>query len=269
MPEFLCVVCGTRYPESASPPPACPICQDERQWVRWAGQAWLDASELAATHHNVFREEDKNVCGIGTEPAFAIGQRALLLLRPEGNVLWDCISLVDAATVAEIQARGGLAAIAISHPHFFSAMVAWSEAFGGVPVYLHETHRPHVVSPHPCIRFWSGDRHSLAPDLTLVRVGGHYEGSTVLHWSRAAAGHGALCPGDSIRVAQDRDQLAFMYSYVNFIPLSARRVQAIWDAVADLPFERIYGYWFDFKVMTDAKAKLHRSVRRYLAALAD
>ena len=28
---------------------------------------------------------------------------------------------------------GGLKAIAISHPHYYSSMVEWSRAFGGVP----------------------------------------------------------------------------------------------------------------------------------------
>jgi hypothetical protein len=32
-------------------------------------------------------------------PAFAIGQRALLVHTPNGNILWDCLSLIDAATV--------------------------------------------------------------------------------------------------------------------------------------------------------------------------
>ena len=41
-----------------------------------------------------FRREGELI-GIGTSPAFGIGQRALLVRTPQGNVLWDCISLID------------------------------------------------------------------------------------------------------------------------------------------------------------------------------
>jgi len=36
-----------------------------------------------------------------------------------GNILWDCVSLIDSDTVARIQALGGISAIAISHPHYY------------------------------------------------------------------------------------------------------------------------------------------------------
>ena len=43
---------------------------------------------------------------IVTEPKFAIGQRALLVEAPGGNVLWDCVSLIDDATIAAVEALG-------------------------------------------------------------------------------------------------------------------------------------------------------------------
>lgn len=33
---------------------------------------------------------------------FAIGQRAILLLTPHGNVLWDCITYLDQETVDKV-----------------------------------------------------------------------------------------------------------------------------------------------------------------------
>src|SRR5436190_24227487 len=75
-----------------------------------------------ADHHNRPEEEAPRLLGIGTEPEFAIGQRALLLQSPGGNLLWDCISLLDGRTIAEVKARGAVRAIAISHPHFYSSM---------------------------------------------------------------------------------------------------------------------------------------------------
>ena len=40
MENFICVQCGTQFDETAEPPPSCPICEDERQFVRHAGQEW-------------------------------------------------------------------------------------------------------------------------------------------------------------------------------------------------------------------------------------
>jgi len=77
---------------------------------------------LANDHHNRFEEAASQLLGIGTEPEFAIGQRALLLQSPGGNLLWDCISLLDDETIAKVNARGGIRAMAISHPHFYSSM---------------------------------------------------------------------------------------------------------------------------------------------------
>ena len=33
MPAFICNTCGTQYEPSENPPAACPICDDERQYV--------------------------------------------------------------------------------------------------------------------------------------------------------------------------------------------------------------------------------------------
>ncbi len=111
---------------------ALPICEDERQYIGWKGQQWTTLDKLRADHHNTLRTEEPNLTGIGTEPGFAIAQRALLVQAPGGNVPWDCITLIDEATVEAVRALGGISAIAISHPHYYSAMVA-----GTVSVRLH------------------------------------------------------------------------------------------------------------------------------------
>ena len=110
MTNYFCVQCGVQFAESAVPPSRCPICEDERQYVRWEGQAWLTPEELAAKHRLAMRE-DMDVLAFGIEPRFAIGQRALLAETPHGNVLWDCVSLVSEEAVTEINRRGGLQAI--------------------------------------------------------------------------------------------------------------------------------------------------------------
>src|SRR6476660_3081560 len=62
--------------------------EDERQFVRHGGQQWTTLKRLAAYHHNRLAEEAPRLLGIGTEPEFAIGQRALFLQSDGGNLLW-------------------------------------------------------------------------------------------------------------------------------------------------------------------------------------
>jgi hypothetical protein len=142
-------------------------------------------------------------------------------------VLWDCISLIDDPTVAVVKSLGGLAAIAISHPHFYSSMVEWSHALNGVPIYLHESNRKYVVRPDPAIIFWTGEAQSLGKGLTLIRCGGHFMGSTVLHWAAGAEGRGVLLTADTINVVADRRYVSFMHSFPNLIPLHASKVRVL------------------------------------------
>jgi glyoxylase-like metal-dependent hydrolase (beta-lactamase superfamily II) len=268
MPLWICEQCGAQFPESGDPPASCPICEDERQYVNWNGQAWLTRDELEKRHKLVWCD-DLGLLGIGLEPSFAIGQRALLIPERDGCVLWDCVPLATPAAVAHVRSLGGLKAIAISHPHYYGAVADWSEAFGGAPVYLHRDDRQWVTRPHPSIVPWSGDTYSISDDIQLVRTGGHFAGGTVLHWRAGADGRGALLTGDVAMVAMDRRSLSFMYSFPNYIPLNARAVQAIARAVAPLAFDRIYGAWWGRNIGANAKSAFDFSVRRYLAAISD
>ncbi len=199
---------------------------DDRQYVRWDGQDWLTLDELRKTHKVHVADEAGNITGFGVTPAFAIDQRAMLLQSPAGNVLWDCVSLIDDAAIAEVKQRGGLAAIAISHPHFYTSMVEWSDAFGGVPIYIHEDERQWVQRPSPAIRFWSGETQAVNAEMTLVRCGGHFSGGQVLHWGAALGGRGALFTGDIVMVVMDRRYVSFMRSFPNIVPLNRARRRA-------------------------------------------
>jgi hypothetical protein len=181
-------------------------------------------------------------------------------------VLWDCIALLDDATIAIITALGGLSAVAISHPHYYTTMVEWGRAFG-CPVYLHAADREHVMRPDRALRFWEGETDALGDGLTLIRCGGHFEGGTVLHWAGGAGGKGALLSGDIVQVIPDRRYVSFMRSYPNLVPLSMGAVDHIVTALEPHAFERIYGAWWDAHVLTDAKAALRRSAQRYRSAI--
>ena len=267
MQAFICTACGTEYPPSEATPRQCAICEEERQYIPPEGQGWTTLPALTVGHANAWREYEPGVVGIGTEPPFAIGQRALLVSTPNGNVLWDCIATLDTATVTLINRLGGLKAIAISHPHFYTTMTEWSRAFGGVPIHLHADDRQWVMRPDPAIKHWSGETLKLMPDVTLIRCGGHFAGGTVLHWAKGAGGRGLICSGDILTITTDRKFVSFMRSYPNFIPLSAAQVEKIGAALAPLAFDAIYGHYFDRVIPKDAKRILEVSVKRYVDAI--
>lgn len=268
MEAFICRTCGVQYAPSEQPPARCPICEDERQYVGWGGQQWTTLEALRSKHHNRIALEEPDLYGIGMEPAFAINQRALLARRPGGNILWDCITVLDEMAVTTVQALGGISAIAISHPHYYSSMVEWSRAFDA-PIYLHAADREWVMRPDPAVNFWEGDAHVLGDGVTLVRCGGHFAGGTVLHWAAGAEGRGVLLTGDIINVVSDRRYVSFMYSFPNLIPLPARSVRAIVGAVEPYDYDRIYGAWWGRVVASGAKDAVRRSAERYIRAIED
>ncbi len=267
MPAFICSACASQFAPSEQPPAECPICQDERQFVPPAGQSWTTLDALARRHFNSYRQHEPGLLGIGTVPQFAIGQRALLVRTPAGNLLWDCIALIDAATVEIVKGLGGLIGIAISHPHYYSTMVEWSHALGGVPIHLHAADRQWIMRPDPVIRLWDGDTLPLADGLTLVRCGGHFAGGTVLHWAAGGAGRGALLTGDIVQLIGDRHYVSFMRSYPNMIPLSAPAVLRIGAMLEPFAFDVLYGAFFDRVVPRGGKDVVRRSVERYVAAI--
>ena len=255
MQSYLCVTCGAAFVPSAEPPSECPICLDERQYVGTQGQRWTTPAELRETHRTRVEEVEPGLTGVGVEPAFAIGQRAL---RVE-SLLWECVPLVDDAVE-------GVETIASSHPHLYSAMVDWADRFDA-RILLHEADREWAMRPSPRIEYWSGERHRVSDALELVRLGGHFAGSTVCVWRDGAAGRGALLAGDTLQVAADRDWVSFMWSYPNMIPLPAAEVERIRAVVETLAFDRVYGGWWDRVIETGAKTKVLRSADRYIDAV--
>lgn len=266
MTAYICLTCGAQYAESDQPPTRCAICEEPRQYVGWDGQRWTTIDQLRHQYAADIREEEPGLMGIGMSPSFAIGQRALLVHSDRANVLWDCISLLDDEIISTVEQLGGISAIAVSHPHYYSSIVEWAEAFDA-PVYLHGADRQWVMRPDERIEFWEGDTLSLDGGIELVRLGGHFEGGTVVHWRAGCEGRGALLTGDVVQVVQDRRWVSFMRSYPNLIPLSADEVARIAARLQPYAFERIYGAWYGRVVPEDGKGAVERSAKRYINAL--
>ena len=263
---WICATCGVEYPVAAEPPSHCPICEDERQYLGPKGQQWTTPADLARDHAVEWRDLEPGVSGVGVKPSFCIGQRALFIEHPQGGVLYDCVSMIDDAAVDEIGRRGGIAAIVPSHPHFYGAMVSWSERLGNVPVWVHEEDREWVVRPSSNVRFWSGETQTIVPGVTAIHIGGHFSGAQVLHWT-GKDGLGVIGAGDTINVAQDTRWMSFMRSNPNYIPMSPSAVRNIQTMLAPFAFDRLYGSQWPKMVRSGAKDALARSVERYLTAI--
>jgi hypothetical protein len=267
---YLCAACGIQYDAAPSPPARCPVCEDSRVFGVALGprQRWTSLERLRARHRNRFREIDPGVVSIAIEPQFSVGHHCVLVRAEGGNVLWDCISLVDDETIEAVREQGGISAIAISHPHFYGSMVEWSRAFGNVPIYLHAADREWVLRSDPVAVLWEGDRLELSDELTLVHCGGHFDGSAVLHRAGRRDRAGCLLTSDTIAVQEDRESVTFMHNYPKQIPLPAPAILRILAAIEPLEFDRIYGCWPDSVIATGAKQAVLRSAERYLEQLA-
>jgi hypothetical protein len=257
----ICRTCGVQY---GAEQPDCPICLDERQYVGWDGQQWTTLAELRSKgHRGKIQPEGPGVVGVGADPPTSIGQRALLVQTPGGNVLYDMITYLDDDVIAGLRDLGGVSAIAISHPHFYGSMISFAHALDA-PVYIHAKDREWVARPDDAVTFWDGDTQEILDGVTLINAGVHFDGGQVLHWADAEDGRGALFTGDIFTVVQDRRWLSFMHSYPNLIPERPDTIRRAVGMMQPYGFERVYGGWWRRNVETDGAGALRRSADRYL-----
>lgn len=133
----ICTTCGTQFSLNDDMLQLCPICTDDRQYIPENGQTWTTLEELSDRHSVITKKINEGLYELKMVPSFAIGQRALLVLTPAGNILWDCISLLNEPAIEFIKSKGGLKAIAFSHPHYYATMNEWAAIFN-CPIYIHQ-----------------------------------------------------------------------------------------------------------------------------------
>lgn len=265
--HYICETCGVQYERSIEVPEECKICGEERQYISSTGQTWttLDKMIEEGTYKNNIHFEEGRLYSINTNPGFGIGQTAYLLKEKEFNLLWDCITYLDQTTIRQIEDLGGIDAIALSHPHYYSSQVEWAEAFNA-PIYIHEDDREWVTRPSEHIIFWSGESFELQEGIILQRIGGHFKGGTVLEWKNGNSQKGVLLTGDIIRVVADRQWVSFMYSYPNFIPLPSGNVERISSRIKECKFDKLYDA-FNRVIKEEAEQRVQKSASRYMEAL--
>lgn len=264
MPVWICRSCGVEHAPADEPPTTCEICADDREDKLLEGPRWTTLEELRSTGHETLIEQpEPDLYGISVIPRFGIGQRALLLRTPTGNLLWDPPPFLDDAAVERVRELGGAAFVVASHPHMYGVQVEWSRALGGIPVLVAEADRRWVRRPDPVIESWTGQR-QLLPGVSLHTLGGHFPGSAVVHWAAGADGRGVLLAGDTVFVNPDRRTVAFMRSYVNQYPLSAAVVERIATTATALGFDRLYGNTGGV-IASGARDAVRRSADRHVA----
>jgi glyoxylase-like metal-dependent hydrolase (beta-lactamase superfamily II) len=259
--QIICCTCGTAY-RLESVPEICSTCLDERQWVPQDGQAWTKPAELHKKHSVKINRIKDRLYELEINPMFAIGQRALLVLSDQGNILWDCIPMLDEMTIEFIKAKGGLKAIAFSHPHFYSNMNDWAEVFD-CPIYIHKKDEPHIVAKGSHLHLWTGDEMLLWEGVRILNIGGHFEGSSILHVP-FLSDEGSIICGDTLFLSPSKKHFSAVYSSPNRIPLPLAEMKRIKNRLDQIPFDTFYGYIKTQNLENEVKRILKESMARYV-----
>ncbi|KAL8951986.1 MAG: hypothetical protein Q9222_002078 [Ikaeria aurantiellina] len=286
----ICKACGSQYDaiKGEHPKHSENTLQDPRQFVPPSGQQWTNLRSVRESHKNKWKQDAVNpkIWSIWTEPKvrnnecfgsdyvpdhtslkFAIGQRAILVENTNGNVLWDLITLLDDSTIEFIKSRGGLKAIVISHPHFYTTYIEWAQTFD-CPVYLSTEDKEWLCRGLPTdvnTIFIGGTVKAteILPGVTAITAGGHFPGSLVLHWDDH------LFIADTIMTVPVSQLLAFFafnirlirtqsaytphprppgqtsytfqWSIPNMIPLGPDDIWSIWQAMKPYDFHTTFG----------------------------
>lgn len=260
--QKICTACGTQYPPVNIAPELCTICMDDRQYIPEKGQTWTTLDELAGSYSIIIKKLKDSLFELKMAPSFAIGQRAFLVVTPGGNILWDCISLLNEPTVEFIKSKGGLKAIAFSHPHYYTTMNEWAGVFD-CPVYIHQKDEQWIMNKGSHISLWTGIEKGLWDGIRVINIGGHFPGSSILHVPFLSPGATVLC-GDTFYISPSKKHMAVMYSYPNRIPLPLQEVQRIKNQMLQLPFDSMHGFYEFQDIYLNAKEILEISLGKYV-----
>ncbi|KAI0014977.1 beta-lactamase-like protein [Xylariomycetidae sp. FL0641] len=275
---LVCTACGTQFPTvERSEVKTCFICDDPRQFTPPSGQSFTTLDALRSSHRNTFHplSDDDRFISVVTEPKVAIGQRAVIIKTPKGNVMWDCITLLDDDTIKIINAMGGLKAIVISHPHYYTTHVEWGRAFN-CPVYVAEedkvwlaqksAHQSFITETETDIQLGGN-----ASGVKALKLGGHFPGSLVALYEKrlfiadtlvtTPAGMGSW-KTDAEGNARDRpkgmNSYSFLWSIPNMIPLAPDELERMWSILKRHEFTSTHGAFLKMDINQDEQEMKRR-----------
>jgi hypothetical protein len=259
--KSICATCGTQFPPDKPLPQLCPICDDDRQYINVNGQQWTSLENINQQFGLKVTKRSESLYELKMVPDFAIGQRAFLILSPNGNILWDCIPMINEAVMGFIKEKGGLKAIAISHPHYYCTMTEWAKQFN-CPVYIHSSDQQWIMNKSSGIKLWDGYEFPLWDGMKIYNIGGHFPGSSVLHIPQELS-KGLLLCGDSLYIARSKKHIAVMHSYPNQIALSKREFTSVYNKSANLKFDTMLGAFEGQDLIGNADEIFLQSMNRY------
>ena len=240
LPAYACTNCGHWQRWPAPGPTVCPVCADVRNALPAAGFEFLTDKQV----------DELVVCSWATSPVpgidqfsctprFGLDSSGWVVETDRGLVGFECAPWYSDAALDELRRRGGLAVLASSHVHGYGAL--WR---------VQEQLEPPVVAIGVRDLAWTkafrvtwpvDERLEVAPDLTVHRTGGHFDGHCVLHDAR----RGVLFCGDSLKVdfADDGTTPIALSAHKAFhagIPLSHGEVRELREVLAPLAFEAVF-----------------------------
>ncbi|KJZ77722.1 hypothetical protein HIM_02899 [Hirsutella minnesotensis 3608] len=242
---LVCEMCGTQFPTADEQiTKTCHICDDPRQFVPPSGQRFTTLDKVSRLHRNEFTtyDQDPRLTFIETAPKFAIGQRAILIRTPQGNVLWDCVALLDVETIAKITDLGGLKAMVISHPHYYTTHVQWARAFN-CPVYLAADDKSWTVMDSSHQAFLTETTTDIeGTGAVAIKVGGPLSGvSRMGKWEVDALGAQREKP-------PGLNTFTFLWSIPNSIPLNPDELARMWKILRAYDFQATHGAFMGMDV---------------------
>ncbi len=259
--KIICTACGTQYLQESSMLKFCPICSDDRQYIPEQGQTWTNLDNLSNKFSVITNKLSDNLYELKMVPSFAIGQRAIFVIAPGGNILWDCISLLNEPTIEFIKSKGSLKTIAFSHPHYYSTMNEWAETFN-CPIYIHQNDEQWIFNKGRQVSLWNSTEKELWDGIRIINVGGHFPGSSILHIPFLSQGGTVLC-GDTFYISPSKKHMAIMYSYPNRIPLPLQEIQRIKKQMLSIQFDTMHGFYDYQNIYSNAKLILENSLSKY------
>lgn len=259
--KLICTACGTQYQQILVTGALCPICLDDRQAVPEKGQSWTNLQELSEGYSVIIKKLNDNLYELKMAPSFGIGQRALLVNTPTANILWDCIALINEPTIEFIKSKGGLKAIAFSHPHYYTTMNEWAETFN-CPIYIHQKDEQWIFNKGGQVNLWSGTEKELWNGIRIINIGGHFPGSSILHVP-FLSNEGTILCGDTFYISPSKKHAAVMYSYPNRIPLPIQEVQRIKKQILNIQFDTIHGFYDYQNIYSNARHIIRESLDKY------
>ena len=196
----------------------------------------------------------------------------------------------------QINNKGGLRAIVISHPHYYTTCANWAHAFQ-CPLFISADDQGWLCQKQPSLQTMelvpgpAGTVQQILPGVTAIKAGGHFPGSLVLHWEKKLfiadtlvtvpvsadppAAFFVQCESGGISLftvqksaysphprPPGQTSYSFQWSIPNMIPLPPSDILQIWRAIEPFDFDTTLGAFEGMDVRdTDLKMRVLESMQ--------